>query len=73
MGGVSNGSGTEQDLFLKILIQHAVLDGFGDVKRIDPATVGHWERGEHWPQKKLLNILISFFTSYPSSTSKSEE
>jgi DNA-binding XRE family transcriptional regulator len=35
---------------------------------IDPATIGHWERGEHWPQKKLLNKLISLFTSYPLSS-----
>ena len=24
---------------------------------IDPTTIGHWERDEHWPQKKLLNKL----------------
>jgi DNA-binding XRE family transcriptional regulator len=40
---------------------------------IDPTTIGHWERGEHWPQKKFLNKLISFFTSFTLSASKPEE
>jgi transcriptional regulator with XRE-family HTH domain len=40
---------------------------------IDPTTIGHWERGEHWPQKELLNKLISFFTSFPLSASDHEK
>ena len=38
---------------------------------IDYTSIGHWERGEHWPSKKLLDKLISLFTS--SSSSGSEE
>jgi len=34
---------------------------------IDPTTIGAWERGEHQPTKRLLNKLLSFFTSYSSS------
>lgn len=41
--------------------------------RIDMTTIGHWERGEHWPSKQLLNKLISLFTSLPSSFSEPEE
>jgi DNA-binding XRE family transcriptional regulator len=40
--------------------------------RVDFTTIGHWERGEHWPQKHLLDKLISLFTS-SSSSSRPEE
>jgi len=30
---------------------------------VDPTSIGHWERGEHWPQERLLNELIQLFTS----------
>ena len=39
---------------------------------VDFTTIGHWERGEHWPQKQLLDKLISLFTS-SSSALKPEE
>lgn len=35
---------------------------------IDPTSIGHWERGEHWPQKQLLDKLLSLFTSLPLSS-----
>ena len=28
---------------------------------IDKTSIGHWERGEHWPSKQLLDKLISLF------------
>jgi len=37
---------------------------------IDSTTIGSWERGEHKPSKELLEKLLSFFTSYPSSASR---
>ena len=40
---------------------------------IDKTSIGHWERGEHWPSKQLLNKFISLFTSSPSSSSRLEE
>jgi DNA-binding XRE family transcriptional regulator len=40
---------------------------------VDFTTIGHWERGEHWPQRQLLDKLISLFTSLSSSFSKPEE
>jgi DNA-binding XRE family transcriptional regulator len=40
--------------------------------KVEMTTIGHWERGEHWPSKQLLDKLISLFTSLPASTSKSE-
>ncbi|MFQ6066794.1 MAG: helix-turn-helix domain-containing protein [bacterium] len=40
---------------------------------IDPTTIGHWERGEHWPQKPFLDKLISFFASFPSDLEKNEK
>ena len=33
---------------------------------VDFTTIGHWERGKHWPQKQFLDKLISLFTSSPS-------
>lgn len=41
--------------------------------KIDQSSIGNWERGEHWPSKKLRNKLISLFTSLPSYTLESEE
>jgi transcriptional regulator with XRE-family HTH domain len=40
---------------------------------IDPSTIGCWERGEHLPTKRLLDKLLSFFTSFPSSASGREK
>ncbi|MFB0565688.1 MAG: helix-turn-helix transcriptional regulator [Candidatus Aminicenantaceae bacterium] len=39
---------------------------------IDYTTIGHWERGEHWPSKKLFDKLISLFTSSSSSSGPEE-
>ena len=40
---------------------------------LDPSTVSNWERGENQPSKRLLDKLNSFFNSFPSSSSRSEE
>jgi len=40
---------------------------------IDSTTIGSWERGEHKPSSGLLEKLLSFFTSYPSSASRPKE
>ena len=40
---------------------------------VDFTTIGHWERSEHWPQKNLLDKLISLFTSLLSASSEPEE
>lgn len=40
---------------------------------INPTTIGAWEKGEHQPIKRLLDKLISFIDSFPSSDSRSEE
>ena len=40
---------------------------------IDSTTIGSWERADYKPSKELLEKLLSFFTSYPSSSSKPEE
>ena len=28
---------------------------------IDPSTIGHWEKGKHKPERKLLKELAAFF------------
>jgi transcriptional regulator with XRE-family HTH domain len=37
--------------------------------KIDQSTIGNWEKGEHQPTKRLIDKFLSFFTSYPSSSS----
>jgi len=41
--------------------------------RIDPTTVGSWERGENRPTKRNLDNLLSFLSSHPSSSTRPEE
>lgn len=41
--------------------------------KIDQSSIGNWERGEKRPIKRNMEKLLSFLTSYPSSSSGSEE
>jgi hypothetical protein len=40
---------------------------------MDQTTLAGWKKGEHQPAKRLLDKLLSFFSSFLSSASGPEE
>lgn len=65
---------TEQSCLGKKIITFRRIHGLSQKKLaaligIDSTTIGSWERCENKPTKQLLDKLISFITSIPSSSS----
>jgi transcriptional regulator with XRE-family HTH domain len=41
--------------------------------KIDPSTLGQWEKGKGKPSKKISEKLVGFFASLPSNSLRPEE